>query len=147
MKKRLSWEKEHKNELKRYYEIILDYYKSIPADMIVLTREYTDHLYKKNLFRKHSGAHLHHIIPRACGGTDDPRNLIWLTLKDHCDAHGNLYRCNRKNVSIRTASTMLKYHQNKRNRCLTAPENRKKMGSMENSIALYGENSYQWSSD
>lgn len=35
--------------------------------------------------------HLHHIIPRHMGGTDDPSNLIELTIEEHADAHRKLY--------------------------------------------------------
>ena len=35
--------------------------------------------------------HLHHIIPRHMGGTDDPSNLIELTTKEHAEAHRKLW--------------------------------------------------------
>ena len=35
--------------------------------------------------------HKHHIIPRHMGGTDDPSNLIELTVEEHADAHKKLY--------------------------------------------------------
>lgn len=35
--------------------------------------------------------HKHHIIPRHMGGTDDPSNLIELTIEEHADAHKKLY--------------------------------------------------------
>lgn len=35
--------------------------------------------------------HIHHIIPRHMGGTDDPENLIELTLAEHAMAHLKLY--------------------------------------------------------
>ena len=35
--------------------------------------------------------HKHHIIPRHAGGTDDPDNLIYLTIEEHADAHRLLY--------------------------------------------------------
>ncbi len=31
--------------------------------------------------------HIHHIVPRCLGGTDDPSNLIELTYEEHKDAH------------------------------------------------------------
>lgn len=36
--------------------------------------------------------HLHHIIPRHAGGTDDPSNLVELTIEDHAIAHEVRYR-------------------------------------------------------
>lgn len=35
--------------------------------------------------------HKHHIIPRHMGGTDDPTNLVELTVEEHADAHKKLY--------------------------------------------------------
>lgn len=35
--------------------------------------------------------HNHHIIPRHMGGTDDPSNLIRLTVEEHALAHKRLY--------------------------------------------------------
>ena len=35
--------------------------------------------------------HLHHILPKHMGGTDDPSNLIELTVKEHAEAHRKLY--------------------------------------------------------
>jgi len=35
--------------------------------------------------------HIHHIIPKHLGGTDDPSNLIKLTIEEHAEAHRILY--------------------------------------------------------
>ena len=35
--------------------------------------------------------HIHHIVPRHAGGTDDPSNLIELTIEEHAEAHRLLY--------------------------------------------------------
>jgi hypothetical protein len=35
--------------------------------------------------------HKHHIIPRHAGGTDDPTNLVKLTIEEHANAHKLLY--------------------------------------------------------
>jgi hypothetical protein len=35
--------------------------------------------------------HTHHIIPRHMGGTDDPSNLVKLTVEEHAQAHKKLY--------------------------------------------------------
>ena len=35
--------------------------------------------------------HKHHIIPKHIGGTDDPSNLIELTVEEHAEAHRLLY--------------------------------------------------------
>jgi hypothetical protein len=35
--------------------------------------------------------HKHHIIPRYMGGSDDPSNLIELTVEEHANAHKELY--------------------------------------------------------
>ena len=35
--------------------------------------------------------HLHHILPKHMGGTDNPSNLIELTVEEHAEAHRKLY--------------------------------------------------------
>jgi len=35
--------------------------------------------------------HKHHIIPKYLGGTDEPSNLILLTIEEHAAAHEKLY--------------------------------------------------------
>lgn len=35
--------------------------------------------------------HIHHIIPKHMGGTDDPSNLIQLTIEEHAEAHRKLW--------------------------------------------------------
>lgn len=35
--------------------------------------------------------HIHHIVPKHAGGTDDPSNLIELTTEEHAEAHRLLY--------------------------------------------------------
>jgi hypothetical protein len=35
--------------------------------------------------------HTHHIIPKHMGGTDDPSNLIQLSIEEHAEAHRKLY--------------------------------------------------------
>ena len=35
--------------------------------------------------------HKHHIVPRHAGGTDDPSNMITLTVEEHAEAHRKLY--------------------------------------------------------
>lgn len=40
--------------------------------------------------------HKHHIIPKHDGGTDDPENIIYLSIEDHAEAHRELYEKNGK---------------------------------------------------
>ena len=35
--------------------------------------------------------HKHHIVPRHMGGTDDPSNLVELTIEEHAEAHRKLF--------------------------------------------------------
>ena len=35
--------------------------------------------------------HIHHIIPRHAGGTDEPSNLVALTIEEHAEAHRQLW--------------------------------------------------------
>lgn len=37
------------------------------------------------------GKHRHHIIPKHMGGSNDPSNLIELTIEEHAEAHRKLY--------------------------------------------------------
>ena len=36
--------------------------------------------------------HKHHIIPKHAGGTDDPSNIVYLTIEEHAEAHKKLYK-------------------------------------------------------
>ena len=36
--------------------------------------------------------HRHHIVPRHAGGTDDPSNIVLLTVEEHAAAHHDLYK-------------------------------------------------------
>lgn len=35
--------------------------------------------------------HKHHIVPRHAGGTDDPSNLVEVTIEEHAELHLDLY--------------------------------------------------------
>lgn len=35
--------------------------------------------------------HKHHVVPRYMGGTDDPSNIVELTVEEHAEAHRQLY--------------------------------------------------------
>lgn len=35
--------------------------------------------------------HMHHVIPKHMGGTDDSGNLVELTIEEHAEAHKKLY--------------------------------------------------------
>jgi hypothetical protein len=36
-------------------------------------------------------SHIHHIIPKHMGGTDDPENLVELSIEEHAEAHKVLF--------------------------------------------------------
>lgn len=40
------------------------------------------------------GFEIHHVIPKCCGGTNDPSNLVKLTLQEHFIAHRELAAAN-----------------------------------------------------
>lgn len=46
---------------------------------------------------------MHHIVPRCLGGSDDPDNLIELTLREHYVAHWMLWKAYPENSSVRFA--------------------------------------------
>ena len=35
--------------------------------------------------------HKHHVIPKHAGGTDDPSNIVELTIEEHAEAHKKLF--------------------------------------------------------
>ena len=43
------------------------------------------------VINKYMVKHKHHIIPRHAGGSDDPSNLIELTVEEHAEAHRLLF--------------------------------------------------------
>ena len=40
--------------------------------------------------------HKHHIVPKHMGGTDDPSNLVYLTVEEHAEAHKKLWETHGK---------------------------------------------------
>ena len=38
--------------------------------------------------------HRHHILPKHAGGTDDPSNIIIITVEEHAETHRKLYEKN-----------------------------------------------------
>lgn len=48
-------------------------------------------------------AETHHMVPRCMGGSDDPDNLVELTLREHYLAHWMLWRAFPENQSLRFA--------------------------------------------
>lgn len=40
--------------------------------------------------------HKHHIVPKHAGGSNDPSNLIELTVEEHAEAHRKLYEEHRR---------------------------------------------------
>lgn len=43
-------------------------------------------------YGKGSGLHKHHIVPKHSGGTDDPENFTYLTVREHIIAHFLLWK-------------------------------------------------------
>lgn len=48
-------------------------------------------MYWRYTMSKDIYTHKHHIIPKHMGGTDDPSNIIELTVEEHAEAHKKLY--------------------------------------------------------
>lgn len=51
--------------------------------------------------------HWHHIVPKHAGGSDDPSNLVHLTVEEHAEAHKKLweqYGCWQDKIAWRTLS-------------------------------------------
>jgi hypothetical protein len=47
---------------------------------------------KKENYKKYSGLHEHHIVPKHMGGTDDDYNLTYLNVREHIIAHYLLWK-------------------------------------------------------
>ena len=46
---------------------------------------------KSRLVNNYMLKHIHHIVPKYMEGTDDPSNLVELTVEEHAEAHRLLY--------------------------------------------------------
>ena len=44
--------------------------------------------------------HIHHIIPKHMGGSDDPSNLKKMTIEEHANAHLDLYKKHGNNYDL-----------------------------------------------
>lgn len=55
----------------------------------------------KNQYKKHSGLHRHHIVPRHMCGTDDESNLTYLSVREHIIAHFLLWKIYRNPNDLR----------------------------------------------
>ena len=44
--------------------------------------------------------HKHHIIPKHEGGTDNPENIVYLSVSEHAEAHKELYEKNGKITTL-----------------------------------------------
>lgn len=42
------------------------------------------------------GTHRHHILPRHAGGTDDPSNIVVVTIPEHAELHRQLWEQNKR---------------------------------------------------
>lgn len=51
--------------------------------------------------KKMPGLERHHVVPRSCGGTDDPENLVFLTTREHFVCHMLLVRIYKHNPDFR----------------------------------------------
>ena len=78
--------------------------------------------------------HKHHIIPKHMGGTDEPSNLIELSVEDHSLAHKKLYEQHGKQEDF-MAWHMLKGQMNKDEALFMA---RSIGGSMKNRMSPEG---------
>jgi len=83
--------------------------------------------------------HKHHIIPKHMGGTDDPSNLIELTVEEHAEAHRLLwekYGNWQDNVAWKALSGHIgkeeiihEIHKNMNKGRIPSPETREKMAA------------------
>jgi len=75
--------------------------------------------------------HKHHIIPRHMGGSDDPSNLVELTIEEHAEAHRKLYeehgRWQDKKAWLFLSGQATTDKQVSRKDCKASEESRRKM--------------------
>ena len=72
--------------------------------------------------------HIHHIIPKYLGGTDDPSNLVELTVEQHAEAHRLLYEQHgnwQDKVAWRALSGQIGKDEIRRMKCSMANKGRK----------------------
>lgn len=55
---------------------------------------------RKPLYKRGSGLHCHHILPKHSGGTDVDSNLTYLTEREHYLAHFLLWKINRNESDL-----------------------------------------------
>lgn len=81
----------------RYYEIINHAIKRIP--------QYASRKEAKSIL---GYTERHHIIPKSMGGTDDVKNLVWLTANEHLEVHILLPKmvCEEKNIRKMTLAAV-----------------------------------------
>lgn len=56
---------------------------------------------RKSQYKPFSGLHAHHIIPTHAGGSDEPENLTYLTIKEHRLAHFLLWKMHKSPNDLR----------------------------------------------
>ena len=84
---------------------------------------------------KYNMKHLHHIIPRHAGGTDDPSNLVELTPEEHAEAHRKLWEEHGRWQDYCAWMGLAKYSTNKEHIKLVIQEsNRARKGMKYNRI-------------
>ena len=61
---------------------------------------------RKNDYGPGSGLHAHHIVPKFMGGSDDEKNLTYLTVREHRIAHFLLWKQDRAPNNLRAMSLL-----------------------------------------
>ena len=56
---------------------------------------------RRSIYRRGSGLHAHHIIPKHNGGTNDQDNITYLTVREHVIAHYILWKLYRQPNDLR----------------------------------------------
>lgn len=57
---------------------------------------------RKDNYKKYSGLHEHHIIPKHMGGSDEDYNLTYLNVKEHIIAHYLLWKIHKNPNDLRS---------------------------------------------
>ena len=70
---------------------VINRYRNNKGKCLNISLRLNNYVLEEHNMPKTIYTHKHHIIPRHAGGTDDPSNLVELTVEEHALAHKELF--------------------------------------------------------